>query len=184
MGIFEIWLTKAGSVSTKSKQIFGNLLEQLPDAENLNCANLEKKIFYLCKKIAENWAKARRNKDFFLKTNSNWLIKTDDIFVNIQVSKLTQVNKPSTRTCGRPKKNFDECCRRSQQRKLSQISVIDNSLVTMLRRPSSNVNYKKVHADEALSLLIEAKLTKHQYILLRNFINSKINNMFPSYQKV
>lgn len=184
MGIFEIWLTKAGSVSTKSKQIFGNLLEQLPDAENLNCANLEKKIFYLCKKIAENWAKARRNKDFFLKTNSNWLIKTDDIFVNIQVSKLTQVNKPSTRTCGRPKKNFDECCRRSQQRKLSQISVIDNSLITMLRRPSSNVNYKKVDADEVLSLLVEAKLTKHQYILLRNFINSKINNMFPSYQKV
>lgn len=182
MGIFEIWLTKAGSVTSKSKQIYIHLLEQLPEAENLKCADLERKIFYLCKKIAAYWTKARRNKVFFLKTNSNWLVKTDEVLVNVHASKPTQVNKPSAR--GRPKKNFDECCRRSQQRKLSQISAIDKSMVNMLRRPSTNNNHIRVNPNEIVSLLVEAKLTKHQYILLRSFINSKVNNIFPSYQKV
>lgn len=67
------------------------------------------------------------------------------------------------------------------------LSQIEDSAVNTLLSDSSQLDDNSsftFRSDEIVSFINEAKLTKHQYILLKNLINSKIPNVFPSYQKV
>lgn len=41
-----------------------------------------------------------------------------------------------------------------------------------------------VTEDEALALFVDAKLTKQQYSLIRDLVNAKCCNLFPSYKKL
>lgn len=63
--------------------------------------------------------------------------------------------------CGRPRKDFATCSKQSQRRRLKMLVQFDESAVRSLRE-TSDLGTSEVKADEVLSLITEAKLTKHQ----------------------
>lgn len=78
------------------------------------------------------------------------------------------------------------CSKKSKRRRLAELAKVDNSAINYLLSDSSlsNIASLEFNTDEVLSFLTEVKLTKHQYLLLKDFINSKSKNALPSYQKV
>lgn len=102
---------------------------------------------------------------------------------------LENANQPGP-SCerGRPRKGFSDLSRRSKRRRLAELSQVDDSAVNALLNTSDTSNTSlrlNINADEVLSLFVEAKLTKHQYILIKNFINNNTAcDILPSYQSV
>lgn len=183
--IFEIWHSKQGSDTEKCNQTFQTLIEnfQSPNIENLNLDNLRNQVNYICKKIATYWKKSHRVKSRFLDITSSWLEESVTIILqNVEKSK-----KELKR--GRPKKKFSECSKRTKQRKLADLKKIDENTIDTLRDSSFNsatdLSPVAISANEVLSLFVEAKLTKHQYLLIKEFLNNRLSsNILPSYQKL
>jgi len=49
----------------------------------------------------------------------------------------------------------------------------------------SQPSLTKFNVDEVLSLFFDTNMSKHQYLLIRNFVNSKTSfNLLPSYEKL
>lgn len=71
-------------------------------------------------------------------------------------------------SCGRRRKDFPKLSKRSKRRRLAELSQVDDSAVNTLLNTSdtSNTSFKRnqIRADEVLSVFVEAKLTKHQYL--------------------
>jgi len=88
---------------------------------------------------------------------------------------------------GRPKKNFAECSKRTKRRRIAEVAKHDESAASDMR--SSNVQPQNLcneaNIEEVLSLFVEANLTKHQYLLIRLFVNLKIGyHLLPSYNNI
>ncbi|GBP69394.1 hypothetical protein EVAR_54813_1 [Eumeta japonica] len=92
----------------------------------------------------------------------------------------------STSTQHQHRKDFEDCSKRSKRRRLAELSKVDSSAINSLLDDSSRSNAASLNfnTDEVLSLINETKLTKHQYLVVKNFINAKSPNALPSYPKV
>lgn len=90
-----------------------------------------------------------------------------------------------TATCGRPKGDFVDSSKRTKRRRIAEQSKGDRSTASALRSfsiPTKHMCTKAV-VNEVLALLIEAKMSKHQYVLIQSFIYSKLlYNFLPSYK--
>ena len=70
---------------------------------------------------------------------------------------------------------------------MAELSKRDESAVKTLLNASESpaTRFESIHPDEVLSLLVEAKLTKHQYLVVRELINTKTcSAILPSYHSV
>ena len=84
---------------------------------------------------------------------------------------------------GRQKLNFMECSTRTKRRRIAQLVEIDETAVSALRNENQTQNVLPADPKEVISLLMETGMTKHQYLLIRNFVNSKtLIDFFPSYK--
>jgi len=84
---------------------------------------------------------------------------------------------------GRKKLNFMESSTRTKRRRIAQLVEIDETAVSALRNENQTQNVLPADTTEVISLLMETAMTKPQYLLIRNFVNSKILlDFFPSYQ--
>lgn len=136
----------------------------------------------------------------------------EDPWINgkIVISFKTGKELKRSESFGRPKKQFSECSARSKRRKVEELCAtvskdqITSAAIRNIKKPVgrlvkkliessgtefSNLNKKLNRKDviplngaEAVLLLIEAKLTKQQYLLVRHLSASKNANIFPSYQ--
>lgn len=167
------------------------MTEPLPDIENVNTDNLQNRISYICKKLADYWKKCNRTQSRFMEKHSAWL----DVVEACNLSRIRSSQhmqdvseeeaQPSTSTAGRPLKDFSESSKRSQRRRLAKLSAVDDSAVNVLLRKSDRSTFSQANPDDILSLIVEAKLTKHQYLLVKSFVNSRTSSdLMPSYKKV
>lgn len=191
MYIFDIWTSFKGNISEKHNQLMTQIISSLDDTENIDISNLDRKILNICKSIDRFWQLVCRNKGKFLGKYSNWLEEIEIVEVvrsNKQSESFEEIgDKPST-SRGRPKKDFSDLSKRSKRRRLADLTQVDSNTVNSLLSTSGTSDNNldvNISAEEVLSVLVEAKLTKHQYILIKNLINSKTcRTILPSYHKV
>ncbi len=116
------------------------------------------------------------------------------------------------RKVGRPTKCFDECAARTKRRKVQEMCLsvpkeqIERAAIRSVKKPVARVVKKILHATvsevndysykatkegiipltdtEAVSVLIELDLGKHQYINIRNLAKARNANIFPPYYRV
>lgn len=187
MVIFEIWQSKKGGNTDKIRQVLQVLMNSLPDSENIDFQILEHKINSLCKSIANFWKKVNRSKFKILNKYSDWLSVVENVVLLRSDKQKVDAGDQPSHSRGRPRKDFLECSSRSKRRRLADLSNADKSTVSALLNSSSSSNFgfSKTDTNEVLSLLIEANLTKHQYLLIKKFIDSKVSfNIFPSYHSI
>lgn len=96
----------------------------------------------------------------------------------------------------RPRKHYAECPKCTQQRKRKELADLDESMASALSDRSSigdtadRSGTAAVSVCDVLSLIVKAKLTKHQYTLTKEFVqteyvqNRLILNVLPSYKSV
>jgi len=143
---------------------------------------LTKCIGYICKKIASFWTQSKRKKASILEFQSNWLNEKETILMKRTPSKSQEMIEAAKR--GRPKVDFSESSKRTKRRRIAELSITNESAACDLRSCNfqSNAMCSKANIDEVLSLLMEANLSKHQYFLIRSYVNSKTSfDLFPSY---
>lgn len=86
---------------------------------------------------------------------------------------------------GRPKVDFSMSSSRSKRRRLAELAEIDETAVSDLLNEFEKKKLFPADPIEIISLLIEASLSKNQYLLIRNFVNTKIGfDLFSSYQSI
>jgi len=86
---------------------------------------------------------------------------------------------------GRPKVDFAESSSRTKRRRIAQLIDIDESTVSALRNENQQQPTMQADPTEVISLIMETAMSKSQYLLIRNFVNSKISlDLFPSYQTI
>lgn len=193
MTIFDIWHSKVGNPNEKMQHVLSTLTETSSlsdDIENIDLETLSLKIKNICKRISHYWAKSNRTRSKFLEKYSDWLHVVENIDVQrteLRVSQSFDEVKPSTSSShGRPRINFDDTSKRTKRRRLASLSNQDPSLVqSLLNASDSSISCPEIDSSEVLSLIVEAQLTRHQYILVKKFIDNKFSKtIFPSYQSV
>lgn len=152
----------------------------------------------------QKWNKAGRNSSTFIESNRNWL-ETKLSFPNFPTS-LQKTGRPITvfaecsenskrqKTAGLRKTNtLDEICYAAQMELRKAGNVQASKLVKeILASPamaskyidayknSKEMNNTYLPPEEALSVLVEAKLSRNQYHIIRQ----KDKNKFPSYKVI
>lgn len=181
MFIFDIWCAQKGTGAGKTKIVLDAVQKHIENKGfTTNLCDLKNVVTYDCKKIAAYWLKYKRNKRQLLKCQSTWLEGKK----TIPLSKVNQLATNSNR--GRPRKMFFESSNRTKRRRIAEISKSNEIVASALRSatvlPEAS---SKVNIMEVVSLIIETNLSKHQYLTIRNFVNSKsLCDIFPSYEKV
>lgn len=188
--IFELWLSASGSNTEKHRQVLEQLIKVVPDAENVDSTNLVNITKYVCERITFYWKSCSRMKTRVLNKHSEWLSEKQTVDLP-KITKLSNVildNQPGPSTAtavGRPRKDFTACSTRSKRRRVAALAKLDESTVNSFRDTSTtDSETNEVNSDDVLSLLTEAKLTKHQYLLIRDFINSRKKPYLPAYGKL
>ena len=83
------------------------------------------------------------------------------------------------------KKDLAISSKRTKRRRIAEISKNDPSAASVLRSCNSQPNSPEVSIEKVKALIVEADLTKNQYLLIRTFINSKTSaEILPSYEKI
>lgn len=190
MTIFDIWYSKEGNPTEKMQHVLDTLTETSclsDDIENIDLETLSTKIKNVCKRISHYWAKSNRTRSKLLEKYSDWLNVTENIDVErieLRVSQHSDEVQPST-SRGRSKLNFEEASKRTKRRRLASLSNQDPSLVRSLLDDSHSSSFPKIDSSEVLSLIVEAQLTRHQYLLFKKFIDDKVSKgILPSYQSI
>lgn len=195
--VFELWLSTSGSDTERRRQVLQQLIGMVPEVENVDTSNLDNIIRYICSRLVIYWKSSSRTKCLVLRKHSDWLNEKQNVNLpkNNKVTEKTLIiesgqpsssrdSEPST-SARRPIKDFSACSKRSKRRRLAALASLDSSAVNELRNKAKlETNANEVNPDDVLSLLTEAKLTKHQYLLICAFINSRANPVLPSYDKV
>lgn len=116
------------------------------------------------------------------------------------------------RKVGRPTKNYEECTARTKRRKIQEMCAsfpkdqIERGAIHNVKKPVAKVVRQIMHSTvpevkeycykvaredvvpltdtEAVSLLIEMDLNKHQYIAIRNLSKSRNADIYPPYYKM
>ena len=190
MHIFDIWTSVRGKTTRKQQQVVEVLLESFNDVENIDIRPLHKCINKLCKTINVYWKNVNRHKSKFLVKYCDWLDIRECVQLSRSVEQSIQgvvIESEQGPSRGRPRKEFVSLSKRSKWRRLAALQHVDESAVRALLTTSDDSIQDltmNIGEDEVLSLLVEAKLTKHQYLLIKNFINSKTSyNILPSYDR-
>lgn len=108
--MFDLWQCKTGSDAERARHVLRIMTEPLPDIENVNTDNLQNRISYICKKLADYWKKCNRTQSRFMEKHSAWL----DVVEACNLSRIRSSQHmqdvseeeahPSTSTAGRPLK--------------------------------------------------------------------------------
>lgn len=150
---------------------------------NIESLDARKKIVLLCKLFLKKWNLCSRRDDAFLSTYSAWL---EEDFGPYQEEEEELIYSPDN-LGGRPKKSFSDSSSRTKRRRIATIAAIDEDIACALKHCQStdSLKAKQLNSNDALKILVEAKLTKHQYQVIRNLVNEKTEvDVFPSYAKV
>ncbi|XP_039233158.1 uncharacterized protein LOC120322169 [Drosophila yakuba] len=137
----------------------------------------------LCKQIADYWTRYDRKESSVLKYKSDWLNQNESIPVkNISKKYQQRVQSPHR---GRQKLDFEESSARTKRRRIAHLAELDESAISSLRTECEMKNILPADPDEVISLLMETAMSKNQYLLIRNFVNSKISfDFFPCYKRI
>lgn len=185
MHIFSLWCSEKGTSSEKTQNIIKFVQHGIANKNfTADLNEIKKCISYICKKITEFMGKYRRNKSFVAKYQMNWL-NTKENF-KVKPACFPQENVTSDDR-GRPKTDFSKCSKRTKRRRIANIAKLDETAASVLRTSDSQpqIVHSMPNVEEVLSLFVETNLTKHQYLLIRSFINSKADfDFLPSYEKI
>lgn len=163
-------------------QILDAIEEVLPE-KNLDLENLHECVKNLVKRISLYWKLCKRMTSRFLEKYSPWLSQRE--ICKLPKNNVNSFKQDHLKKMGRPKKQFLECSTRSKRRRIAKLSDVDDSAIKYLTNTSDESTFSQADAEKVLSLVVEAKLTKHQYLLIKNFINSQISfDILPSYNKI
>lgn len=181
--IFNCWCKEKGTNAEKLQKALDHVqccIENIGFVPEMS--GLTKCVGYICKKIAAFWIQYKRKQANVLQYKSDWLKATESISIERTERRPQKTGERAKR--GRPKGDFLDSSKRTKRRRIAALSKCDESTASALR--SSNNQKKrmctKAVVDEVLALLIEAKMSKHQYGLIEKFINSKLSfNFLPSY---
>jgi len=69
----------------------------------------------------------------------------------------------------------------------AEVAIRDESAASLLRISDlqGNKSISEPRIEEVVALFMECQLTKHQYLMIRSFINSKLSyEVLPSYDKI
>lgn len=188
MHILDAWLSHHSikNDAERSRQVLNDIMQALPEAENLQVGHIENRVSAICSRVSHLWKQVQRSKVRLIAKYRDWLNETESCVLKTRVLReVTNSASPST-SGHQHRKEFEDCSKRTKRRRLAELAKVDDSAVHALLNNSNqpDSNSLEFSADQVVSLFIEAKLTKHQYLLLRDFIHSKLPNVLPSYQKV
>ncbi|GBP71305.1 hypothetical protein EVAR_57689_1 [Eumeta japonica] len=193
MLVLDTWMSIKGSDSELQRQqrVFQALTQLLPDVENVITNNFEKRVANLCTRFAAIWKQVSRNHSRMVSKYGDWLNEIEVCVLPTCAAAGTHdtqrpAEEASTSTQHQHRKDFEDCSKRSKRRRLAELSKVDSSAINSLLDDSSRSNAASLNfnTDKVLSLINETKLTKHQYLVVKNFINAKSPNALPSYLKV
>lgn len=180
--------------------------------EKTHCENefpkyIKQELFHFIYQYKKKWQSVSRNKKRFESKYSNWL----DTSVHFLLQKRQRISSDSV---GRPEKVFVECSDRSKRRKTQELRSNNETVeltyaAEMKLRSEGNVHAAKVLADiiqnpdasnyikkdsdrkiakltedKALSLLINARLTKYQYNIIRSNALEENCPLYPNYESI
>jgi len=183
--IFNMWCTGNGTNAEKMRKLISDVQADIENNGYIipELSEISNKIENLCKTIVTFWKNYKRTKSAVIKYQSGWLNTKESISIKRPYCKSNQIEESAHR--GRPKLEFEEASERTKRRRVGQLIKIDESAVSSLRNDDRNQNFLPADPMEVISLLMETSMTKHQYLLIRNFVNSKISfEFFPSYQRL
>lgn len=195
--LVEIYFSsKFKNIDQKFTDVESFLIEKTCCGENQVC-ELKKNLKNFKHQLKTKWESAHRTKATFFATQSKWLNES------IAFKKYSLPIR-----VGRPIQNFDACSEQTKRKKTAelrssasssellyaaqmnlrasgQIEVADaikktTSSPEFVRKINDYKEPKKLSSREALSMIIEANLSRHQYEIIRSYANDR----FPSYKEV
>lgn len=184
--IFDKWCAETTANAEKMKRV-ADILKLKIESEGYivgakYLGHLEERVNYCCKRISIIWCECNRTRSQVLRKHSDWLATNESFCFNCDVQR-----PENNIERGRPKLDFSECSRRTKRRRIAEIAEMDESAADCLRF-STEVNSTKISpasTTEVISLMMETNLTKHQYLLIREFVNTKISGeLFCSYDNI
>lgn len=191
--------------------MFGYIVTKLKleDSEENTIQKMKKKSYDFCQKVKKRWEKSRFVLNNFMRQNRDWLKGQISFeFLNESESSYNFVGRPqksfqecSTKSQKRKLKSLletnspDELILAAQMSLQSQgrrdaahilKEVVSNSpeRATKIKKAFKNVNSKpliKITPDEALAFFVDQKLTKDQYISIRQINKSHNADIYPNY---
>lgn len=182
--IFNLWCTKKGTNAEELQEVITAVQHNIENNGYIpDLTELMKSIGYICKKIVAFWTRYDRKKSSVLQFQCDWLNQKESILLKCTHNKYQQMVESAHR--GRPKLDFAESSARTKRRRIAQLTKIDESAVSALRNEHQMQNVFPADPNEVISLLMETDMSKNQYLLIRNFVNSQISlDLFPSYQSI
>lgn len=142
---------------------------------------LENCLNYICQKKFAYWAKYKRNKSLIVKFQSEWLNTCETILSEPLQAKVSSAER------GRPKIDFAESSKRTKRRRIGLLENHDESAASVLRLSDTPPILKSCepNIENVLSLLMETGIIKHQYLVIREFVNNEAScNILPRYEKI
>ena len=204
--LVEVMLSSSSSFEEKFKILLNHVRELINCPEDL-LYGVKQKLYYAILEFKVKWQSARRIKERFLKQNKNWLdtVITLPFYPQLSSSSSTSGGRPSvvfSKCSERSKRRKVDSLRSTSTAELvyaaqmnlraegnvDAAAVVKDSIFTTPTRARkirmayqrSNNEVVRLSGDEALSVLVEAQLTKHQY----KIIQEQDKKRFPPYGKV
>lgn len=170
------------------------------DSDELKIVSAKKKSFYL------NFNKK------LVKCSHSFQNLIKDPWMHGKIEVVLKKKESLKRKIGRPGKKYDECTARTKRRKIQELCAslpkdqIERAAVRSVKKPVAKIVRQIIQCTatesrelcskvaredviplndtEAVSVLIELDLGKHQYVSIRNLTKSRNANIFPPYEKV
>ncbi|KAE8739180.1 hypothetical protein FOCC_FOCC015321 [Frankliniella occidentalis] len=167
--------------------------------------SLRVQVSKILSKMFARLDKKRSNGDYtrYIEIDKNWLSVEEKLSTAIAPT-------PHSQKKGRPKKPFDQSCKKTKRRKLTDVvnkysseELLEataiklrsegkggesrflsnlNEAVQSRKLPSQGV--QTLAADVTLGAMVEADLSKNGYLAVRQLVNSQTPKMMPSYDKI
>lgn len=169
---------------------YNNDVDAVVDVVSINNNFIKKddlKVFknYLIKtfkpRFNQRWISASRNRIFFFEKNKAWA----DKFYTFGDLPEDGVEPCSSR--GRPTKSYEDLGPRAKKNKINELcSNVSAELITCAAKKICHEEkiINKFSPEEALSLILDAHLSKNQYELMRNAAKNIGSDIFPPYHQV
>lgn len=155
---------------------------------------IKEKVRVFLRTFKKKWKAASRNKQSFVRSNEQWLeneFKIGEIHSDINNITLTSGSRKRRRKA----KDFNKCSIRTKRRKVQRIrSLLPRQLlqaavkqiveITGKKKKVTTPKIVKLTGDEALALMVDAKLSRHEYQLIRAILKAKKVYLLPLYSKV
>lgn len=162
-----------------------NVISKAENRISFKTNALKGRIAYTCNRFSVYWKNSNRTRSVMFSRHNNWLSEEDTVKLDV----MSTISKPENSLArGRPRKEFDLCSPRSKRRRISELSSVDPLACQFMynshKKTDSNP-LPTIDPDEVVCLIVETKLTKHQYMTLKKFVNNKFSgDVLPSYQKI